>query len=293
VIIKATDTDDKPIADALIQVGDVEGTTDENGEVTLDLPEGDVSIFAQKDELSKEISETIEVPTDENVQRVTLSLSKAAVIKKVSVPKDKSTPWLIIILPIVFIAAFVAFLLWRKRNQRNAQKAYYGDPLEAENYTQEVIPSTPTSELPKNDELTEPPIEVPADNATVLDNTPPMPEPQYMPLSGPDLPHHASLPELVGRYGTEAAAGNQEAHALPQVDDSLSPTGQEIPKHTSLKDLIETPREHNAFAEPNPNVADLPASPRDLADLDTESKNTTDSDKHSDKHPSDSLTIEH
>jgi hypothetical protein len=256
VIIKVVDTKDEPVVEATVQAGDAEGITNESGEVTMDLPEGDVTIFAQKDELSKEISETIEVPTDENAPRFTLALSKTAAAVKVTVPQKKNTPWLLIVLPVIFVAAGVGgFLFWRRRNIQKAS-AYYGDPLEAENYTNEVMPSTPAEALPQTVAPEQRPEPQRATNP-VIPIIPSNPEPTYLPVEDPRIPHHATLPEMLGRYGTEAAETDQNTGPV----EPTSPTGQHIPKHVSLKELVETP---SVVAEPNepaPDVTDLPASP--------------------------------
>jgi hypothetical protein len=290
VVIKVTDTSDQPVNEALVQAGDAEAVTDENGEVTLDLPEGTVTIFAQKDELSKELEETIEVPTDENLPRFTLALSKTVAAAKVTIPKKKSTPWLAIILPIVLLGGgIVGFLLWRKRNIQKAN-AYYGDPLEAENYTGDSMPTTPAEALPQEAPVphevieSQQPIDQPKPSS--FPAAPPMPEPTYLPVEDPRIPHHATLPELLGRYGTEAAEDDTSTSTNAEV---ASPTGQHIPNHISLKQLVETPKPKQKTQEPDLQSPDLPASPISAQTIEQE-----DNEPPKKKHRGDgSLTIEH
>lgn len=267
VIIKVTNEDDEPVADALVLAGDKEATTDTNGEATLELPEGTISILAQKDELSKEIEATIELPQDENTQRITLAISKSApptATRSNEVPK-KSNAWMWLLILIPLIGAVIGFLFWRRRNQQKSQAGtYFGDALEAENYNDQVIPSTPADQLP----ITSPELDSTTSTDPVISETtpppPPMPEiaePEYLPVENPALPHHASLPELVGRYGSPPVS-QEETTANPEVpSEPTSPTGQHIPTHVSLKDLVSTPKIDHETIEPDASIQDLPTSP--------------------------------
>jgi hypothetical protein len=267
VIINITDTNNKPVEGADITIGDQSSTSDDTGQAAFDLPEGDVTITAQKDDLSKEITATINVPTDDTPAQLSLSLSKGVKAPTVVKKSNKSGMplWAKIILSLVGLAAVAAavILFLRRRNAKAAQlPAYVGDALEAENYTSATpIPTT----------LPEPSIAIQSSFEPAP--IPSTPEPNYQQLPAAAVPQHQSLPELVGRYG--AAAPEQSSGYVdpssprplpataPEDPSSVtSPIGSPIPHHTSLKELVVTePVDSTVPVAADAVQSDLPVSP--------------------------------
>lgn len=258
VIIAVTDESNQPATEAIVTAGEVTATTDSNGEALLSLPEGEISIFAEKDDLSQQITATIEVPNDETPQRISLSLSKISVTELTSEKSSKKGfPWgWLLLIPLIIAAGIGGFIFW-KRRQNTSSYSTYQDPLEAENYNAAQIPSTPF--LPPTDTETHedmppaPPVpEVPIPE---MPAPPAAPEPSYQELENLEVPHHPSLPELVGRYGQTTPPPSVESAA------ELTPAGQPIPHHASLKELVEIPNTNNGGDPTPPPVDDLPTSP--------------------------------
>lgn len=257
VIITVTGEDEQPAEGVTVTVGETQNVTDANGEVTLNLPEGEVTIFAEKDDFSQQINATIDVPTDNNPQRISLSLTKTEIKELASATsKKKGTPIWVIVLVILFIiaAAIGGFFFWRRRRSSPKSSDTYLDPLEAENYTALPIPTTPTPEPGASDQL---PV-FGQNQQSDMPAPPPMPEPTYQELGNPTLPHHASLPELVGRYGNDTQQSAKDSGASP-----YSPAGQPIPQHDSLADMVHLPETYQPNGDQNPGVDDLPTSPVD------------------------------
>ncbi len=277
VVIKVTDKDEAPVVDATITVDEIIQNTDENGETTLELPEGDVTIFAQKDELSQETDATVTLPEgdDTPIQRVSLALTEQSAAPKVTaVTAKKTSPAiLLILLPIILAGGgFVAFMIWRKKRQNN----YYSDPLSVENYVAPVLPSTSTP-------LPEPVTPIMPQPAPF----PQQPEPQFQPLEASSPEHHTTLPEMVGRYGI-----TEQPVPIAKPLENISPTGQQIPQHTSLKDLVVVPQTEAAVdtnATPV-STADLPTSP---VHFDTNEQIPEVSHGHHNSSADGSLTINH
>src|SRR5690606_29767848 len=115
----------------------------------LDMPEGEQFITAEKDDLSREVYATISVPEEgESTQRISLMLSENAVTFASS-HQTKNTSngaswWIYLLLPVLLIPLLFIIRLLIIKSRGKKQAAYIGDPLEAENYTQHVIPSLPT-----------------------------------------------------------------------------------------------------------------------------------------------------
>lgn len=289
VILTVTNSQDEPLPEVEVLAGDQTYKTDENGELRLEMPEGEQSIFAQKDDLSRELSVTIEVPEEgEDVQRITLSLTKVAV-EEATAPaaptRKKSSPLPQILLVLLLAGLLVGgFLFWRRRN-KNKSSNYYGDALEAENYTQEVIPSTPPDQLPAEPAAVPVAAQPPQEEPT----PPPMPEPQYTPVADPEIPHHATLPELVGRYGESEQPQVPPQTVADTPTQALSPTGQPVPRHSSLKDLVSIPNQTDqAGMALYPSVDDLPASP-----VTTPDPQEPPTQAYPDNPQDDALTIKH
>lgn len=270
VIIKVTDSGDTPLEGATVVIAEEELSTNEDGEVSVELPEGEQYIVAEKDTLYRQLYAAIEVPSeDEDVQRITLMLSDQEAFTPISAepPEEAGTgfPWIAVILPtFLLIAGFVGFIIWRKKRAEQTSSAYIGDPLEAENYTAHIIPTTelPPS-IPENTLLPDPGPSLPPQ---------PLPAVPLLPENDSLVPHHTSLPEMLGRYGEVPVAAQQAtayeqtpqpiAHQEGQLSEQpVSPIGQPIPQHASLKDLvIALPQETPAVLE-SVDLSDLPIAP--------------------------------
>lgn len=277
VVITVLGEDEQPAEGTSVTVGEIQGTTDANGEVALNLPEGEVTIFAEKDDLSQQIVATIEIPKDENPQRISLSLSKAEIAEITSSePQKKSSPIgiILLILLIITFLGISGYFFWRRRQARST----YADPLEAENYSALPIPTTPLPDSSPDTELPALENSRPPDMPT----PPPLPEPTYQELTNPSVPHHSSLPELVGRYGA-----SEHEHKTPE-NISTSPSGQSVPHHSSLPEMVQIPNEHSPEIQ-EPITNDLPTSPVD--ETTKQSSHKTHSTDSSDKDGS--LTIKH
>jgi len=283
VIIKVTDESEAPLADVSVNSGDTGGYTNEKGEALLDLPEGDVVIYAEKDDLQRELSTTIELPLADSgeSQRITMSLSPNSA--PVAQDDDKKRPPIALIVTAIFITLAVGFsgfiFFMRRRNSRSYSN---GDPLEADNYVQHTIPSTTS----------------PGSQPTTLRHgTPPhivTAEPNYTPIENPTLKKYSSLPEMVGRYGTQATTPpptdipvipqpdsttppqespslppQQQIQQLPQQplqtlpppqQPIIQPLSQQPPHHTSLKDMVKV-NQPDTSGESAAPVNDLPIAP--------------------------------
>lgn len=76
VLVRVLDTEGNPVADASAYTESAEGTTNADGEATLDLPEGDITVSAVKDDLYGEIKASILIPeADSSMQEVMVTLS--------------------------------------------------------------------------------------------------------------------------------------------------------------------------------------------------------------------------
>lgn len=239
VIITVTNTDDTPLAGATVYAGDQTGETNENGEVSLNLPEGNITVTAQKDELYRELDAFIEVPVDANTpaQRVTLNLGELEVREQeADAPGDTEQGQSVvgrIIISVLLVLLLGGGVFWflRRRAQRRSQ--YDGDILEAERYTQPTVANPPPS-------------------------TASMPPTTKVPSSDP-IPHHASLSELVKQKPVTESSPSTQRHHTPEAP--TSPTGQTIQQHTSLKDLVQRQTPPQAHTETPVSADDLPVSP--------------------------------
>lgn len=130
VLVTVTDPTGEVVADASVSGGDASETTDENGQATLNLPEGQVTINAQKDDYSKQTTETIKLPTDDIPQTVGLVLAKTT--SKTAGNSSSSGPNILLFL-LIFPIGGIIFILVRRLRQPKKQ-AYTGDILDIERY---------------------------------------------------------------------------------------------------------------------------------------------------------------
>jgi hypothetical protein len=238
VIVKVTDTADRPLSEASVTIDGQTGITGENGETEFELSDGDIDIYVSKDKLNKELSAIVEIPDDESdPQIITLALGENEVTTVTNSASQKSgfPFWRLAGILIVIGAGLVAayFLIIRRRLGRS--KRIVGDVLEADNYTNPVAPP-PLPVMPK------------ATNQSSVESHP---------------VHHESIAELVSKKSQEDA-GPQKTHHNNQQSTpnlNLSPAGQEIPSHVSLKDLVEIPSSKTTQSDDLPLKADLPTSP--------------------------------
>lgn len=275
IVVVVTDQNKQPVADAEVTIEDDTQTTDEAGEVAFAVKEGEVTIFAKRDEFSQEVTTDIEVPSEDGAepQKINLSLAPTPADKEpTQVAKKGGFNWLLVLLPILFIAVAVGGFIFWKRRKAGSGDYYANDPLEADNYTGSLpTPALPASEEPSSTEPLAAPLSEPTPPADNLPPPPPMPEPTYQPLENPNIPHHATLPEMVGRYGEPVpTAENPNEPVMPApggTNNFVSPTGQPIPQHTSLPDLVENPAPSTLEPIESPAVDDLPVAPQPEADF--------------------------
>lgn len=265
ITIYVTDTDEKPVSGAEVYAGDQTGITNEAGEIQANVPEGEILIIAQKDDLYREIDANVEIPSgsDAPMQRISLNLGELEA--PVSAEQDRqqdsdgrsSSPLAIIIPVVVLLLLGVGLVIFLLKRRRARNQEYIGDALEAENYT------------------------------TPLPPPPSVPEPTYQPLDS-NVPHHTSLPELLGRYeppaGTSVQADQSPAASVPTTD--LPPA----PQHTSLKDLVQAPP-LDASPPPAEPLDDLPVSPVGEDTAPAQTPPETNNPSHTDD--DETLTIEH
>jgi hypothetical protein len=195
VIIKVTDESQKPLVDVEVASGETNGITNENGETLLELPEGDIVIYAQKDDLSRELSATIDLPSGEDLQRITLSMTpdSGAVVNDTNTDKKKLSIGAIvaIIFSVILFGfgIFVLFMRWKNSRSNTSE-----DPLEAEVHIQHIVPTAPPAQ------------------PTTLKRAAPQQiqtqDPVFAPVQNQTVQRYTSLPELVGRYGTQEAASS-------------------------------------------------------------------------------------
>lgn len=195
VIIKVTNEAQKPLADVDVASGEASGATNENGEALLELPEGDVVIYAEKDDLNRELSATIDLPSGDDLQRITLSMTtdSTAVASSNSSAKKKTSVFKIVgIIVLLLFGGFALFVLFMRR--KNANKYSTDGSVELDSSPQHVLPDTPPPVSPQ---------------PTTLKRAAPQPiqtqDPVYAPVENQTVQHYTSLPELVGRYGTQEA----------------------------------------------------------------------------------------
>lgn len=237
VIVKVTDTNDRPLSDVSVTIDGLTGITGDDGKTEFELSDGDIDIFVSKDKLSKELTSIVEVPEDDtNPQIITLSLgdNEEFTATNSAAKKDGGISiWRIIAIFIVIAAGLATgYILIIRRRLGGQSRRIVGDALEAENYTQAVKPP-PLPELPKST----------SNNAA---NRP---------------VHHASIAELVGKKSLESNSLSS-AHQTSDPNIKLSPAGQEIPRHASLKDLVKLPEPNTTKVDEVPLKDDLPASPK-------------------------------
>lgn len=202
VIIKVTNEAQKPLADVDVASGEASGATNENGEALLELPEGDVVIYAEKDDLNRELSATIDLPSGDDLQRITLSMTtdSTAVASSNSSAKKKTSVFKIVgIMAVILIGSFALFVLFMRR--KNGKQYDTDNSVEIDSSPQHVLPDTPPAPLP------------PASHQpTTLKRAAPQPiqtqDPVYTPVQNQTVQRYTSLPELVGRYGTQEAASS-------------------------------------------------------------------------------------
>ena len=237
VIVKVTDTNSNPIDSATITVDDAIGISDSDGQASFDLKQGEVSIHASKDNLSTDFTAQVEVPADgDPPQTITIALTDTpSQTTSTSKPKKSSPIGRIIgAFFILLVGAGLTFVLIIRRRVGGSSQIN-ADALEADNYNHPVAPP----ELPA------------LKQSTVTSSLPPSPG-----ATGPQ--HHTSLPELVQQHvGTEAVSA--------QVKDNnvtITPVGNQVPKHTSLKDLVALPQvESTKRSDDQPITNDLPIAP--------------------------------
>jgi hypothetical protein len=298
VIIKVTNEAQKPLADVDVASGEASGVTNENGEALLELPEGDVVIYAEKDDLNRELSATIDLPSGDDLQRITLSMTtdSNAVAASTSSAKTKISILKIVgIIALLLIGGFGLFVLFMRR--KNGKQYDTDNSVEIDSSPQHVLPDTPPAPLP------------PASHQpTTLKRAAPQPiqtqDPVYTPVQNQTVQRYTSLPELVGRYGTQEAASStpsqkptptltQAPHQnmnvaqqplqqtvqtiapqLPQmpphpaqqhpaqIQHAQQPIMQHLqqpPRHVSLKELVHNePTSRPSMTDP---VNDLPVAP--------------------------------
>ena len=202
VIIKVTNEAQKPLADVDVASGEASGATNENGEALLELPEGDVVIYAEKDDLNRELSATIDLPSGDDLQRITLSMTtdSTAVASSNSSAKKKTSVFKIVgIIVLLLFGGFALFVLFMRR--KNGKQYDTDNSVEIDSSPQHVLPDTPPAPLP------------PASHQpTTLKRAAPQPiqtqDPVYTPVQNQTVQRYTSLPELVGRYGTQEAASS-------------------------------------------------------------------------------------
>jgi len=284
VVIKVTDETEQPLKDVSINSGDAGGYTDEKGEALLELPEGDVVIYADKDGRQRELSTVIELPKTDNgeLQRITMSLSQNSASASTT-GKDKKGQQIAFAIAAsvaVILLGLGIYIIIKRRN--NLQVQSRGDPLEVENYTQHTIPSTAVPH--------------PTTLRTSAPQHIPTIEPNFAPVQNPTLRQYASLPEMVGRYGTQSAAPpptgvatiplpqreTQQQYAAPpnqsvqppaqptlQPNPTPSPTTnqriqpllQQPPLHTSLKEMVNVYDPQINGPVTDQPINDLPVAP--------------------------------
>ena len=211
VIIKVTNEAQKPLADVDVASGEASGATNENGEALLELPEGDVVIYAEKDDLNRELSATIDLPSGDDLQRITLSMTtdSTAVASSNSSAKKKTSVFKIVgIMAVILIGSFALFVLFMRR--RNGKMYDTDNSVEIDSSPQHVLPDTPPAPLP------------PASHQpTTLKRAAPQPiqtqDPVYTPVQNQTVQRYTSLPELVGRYGTQEAASAPSQKPTPTL----------------------------------------------------------------------------
>lgn len=172
VLIKVNDPQGNPVADAQVYSGEVQGATNEKGEVSLEMAEGSMTIIAQKDNFAGEMTVDVVIPQDGGeVQQVIVPLAETVADAGGEAPGGRPILRYILVLFGFFALLIAGFLLWRRR-----QYAAYDNPLQIDTYTSPP-PMTPPPSPPTNFED-----EAPAAPTTANGNTP---------------VHYPSLPELV------------------------------------------------------------------------------------------------
>jgi len=237
VIIKITDENNNVIPDVSVTIEDQIVATDDDGEASFALSNGEVPIYVSNEEITREFTANIEVPAkDSNTQIVTLALSdeNSAASTTSTQNSGSISVWRIIAIVLVLIAggALVFFFIIKRRVLPS--KKSHSDPLEAENYTRPVAPPTLPSQQPKTVDTMELPIG--------------------------QTEHHASIAEMLKSRANHDNTDPALQSASPPPP--TSPTGAPIPKHASLKDMVTVPEKTSNTAEPELAAdPDLPIAP--------------------------------
>lgn len=208
VIVLVTDESNKPLKDATVTIGEFTQKTDEKGEAKMESPEGDINIFAEKDDLSREISATVDIPTDATAepQRITMTLGKTSEIKAAKSEQQNSKKnglpiWLTLLIGLFVLSGLGYFILLfiKKKRQSQMNSSYASDPLEAENYSQptDTVPDLPAATPIVTQTDNSAPITPPVQPVQPPVAAPPVAEPTYQDLSNTEMPHHTSLKDMI------------------------------------------------------------------------------------------------
>lgn len=137
--IKVNDASGNPVEGALVYAGEVEGTSDKNGEVTLEMAEGPTTIIANKDGMAGETTAEVIIPKDgDEVQQVIIDLTQTVDEAGTEASTGGGILGYIIGIIILFVLAGLAFFLWRRR-----QFAKYDSPLADDMYGVSAPPTSP------------------------------------------------------------------------------------------------------------------------------------------------------
>ncbi|MCA9308818.1 hypothetical protein KC973_00420 [Candidatus Saccharibacteria bacterium] len=249
VTVKVTGKADEPVSEATVTIDDAIGITDEDGEATFDLTNGEVLIYASKGDQEADISADIEIPESDDapIQKVTLSLLSGATSTKEAAPTEGSSgAWRLILAFVILILSggAIAFVFLRRRIATGSTS----DPLEAESYAPKTAPPTLPAQQP------------------VVHQKHDTSDPKLVTPPEQHLSHHASIAEMVANQTVNQTSSSPQ---LPQ-----SPTGQQVPHHTSLKDMVKVPeQQEDTTADIDIPANDLPISPEHHA---SSRGNTTD-----------------
>jgi len=233
ILITVTDAQNQPIAGATVRASMIEAYTGDDGIARLTIPEGTVSISAQKDSLAGNLTAEITIPQSDATQpqQVSVALSPPSKAAAKNNQPGRRRSWLVLI-PILFSSAgVIALVLFLRRKLH--KPAYQGpsvtvlsEPTGETGVHHPTLPELVKQDLSAKRKKPLQPVEEPPDMFSVLDNpgqpnipAPPPPQPPPMPQpterqapaeSKPKSPHpHSEAPKV---------ADTPKQHA-PKPDD--------------------------------------------------------------------------
>lgn len=248
VVVKVLGSDGAPVEGALVYWGDVTGETGQDGMILLYLPEGDITLAAEKDGQTSELPTHINLPESKDAanQQIEMKLEPSSATDE---SESSGAPlWLTILLVLLFGGLIIfGWWFWKKRRQNNDFYTQSGSELPNwESYNTPPPPPTVAppaavdmhteggpQHYPSLSELVQKDLEAkhpekstweeePTDMFSVLDNpstevTKPAPKPHKHPADTTDK--HKNAPSVSAHHKSHTPSHQPKPHKPEAVVD--------------------------------------------------------------------------